>query len=57
MKEMGMNALLAVASGSREEPKFIILEYSGGKKNAAPVVLVGQGIDIRQWRNLPQTGG
>jgi leucyl aminopeptidase len=44
MKEMGMNALLAVASGSNEEPKFIILEYSGGKKSAAPIVLVGKGL-------------
>jgi leucyl aminopeptidase len=44
MKEMGMNALLAVASGSNEEPKFIILEYAGGRKNAAPVVLVGKGL-------------
>jgi leucyl aminopeptidase len=44
MKEMGMNALLAVASGSNEEPKFIILEYAGGKKSAAPVVLVGKGL-------------
>jgi leucyl aminopeptidase len=44
MKEMGMNALLAVASGSSEEPKFIILEYTGGKKGAAPVVLVGKGL-------------
>jgi leucyl aminopeptidase len=44
MKEMGMNALLAVASGSNEDPKFIILEYAGGKKSAAPVVLVGKGL-------------
>lgn len=44
MKEMGMNALLAVASGSNEEPKFIILEYAGGKKSAAPIVLVGKGL-------------
>ena len=44
MKEMGMNALLAVASGSNEEPKFIILEYTGGRKSAAPVVLVGKGL-------------
>ncbi len=44
MKEMGMNALLAVASGSNEEPKFIILEYAGGKKSEAPVVLVGKGL-------------
>jgi len=44
MKEMGMNALLAVASGSHEEPKFIILEYAGGKKKAPPIVLVGKGL-------------
>ena len=44
MKEMGMNALLAVASGSNEEPKFIMLEYAGGKKSAAPIVLVGKGL-------------
>jgi leucyl aminopeptidase len=44
MKKMGMNALLAVASGSHQEPKFIILEYAGGKKKDAPVVLVGKGL-------------
>jgi len=44
MKEIGMNALLGVASGSCEEPKFIILEYAGGKKNAAPIVVVGKGL-------------
>lgn len=44
MKELGMNALLAVASGSMEEPKFIILEYAGGRKKSAPVVLVGKGL-------------
>ncbi|MCK7477733.1 MAG: hypothetical protein M0C28_09930 [Candidatus Moduliflexus flocculans] len=27
-----MNALLGVASGSNQPPKFIILEYTGGKK-------------------------
>jgi leucyl aminopeptidase len=44
MKEIGMNALLGVAAGSNEEAKFIILEYSGGKKKEAPVVLVGKGL-------------
>lgn len=44
MKELGMNALLAVASGSMEDPKFIILEYTGGRKKSAPVVLVGKGL-------------
>lgn len=44
MKKLGMGCLLAVASGSQEEPKFIIVEYLAGKKNAAPTVLVGKGI-------------
>jgi leucyl aminopeptidase len=44
MKELGMNALLAVASGSHEEPKFIILEYAGGRKKGSPIVLVGKGL-------------
>jgi leucyl aminopeptidase len=44
MKELGMNSLLGVASGSNQEPKFIVLEYTGGKKNAAPIVLVGKGM-------------
>ncbi len=44
MKKLKMNALLGVASGSCQEPKFIILEYSGGKKGSAPVVLVGKGL-------------
>lgn len=44
MKALGMNALLGVASGSHEPPKFIILEYRGGKKGDAPVALVGKGL-------------
>ncbi len=44
MAEFGMNALLGVAAGSCEEPKFIILEYWGGKKSVAPIVLVGKGL-------------
>lgn len=44
MKDIGMNAILAVASGSNEEPKFIILEYNGGRKKEAPVILVGKGL-------------
>ena len=44
MKDLNMNALLGVASGSFLPPKFIILEYGGGKKSEAPVVLVGKGL-------------
>lgn len=44
MRELGMNAILAVSSGSEEPPKFIVLEYQGGKKSSPFIVLVGKGI-------------
>jgi leucyl aminopeptidase len=37
-----MGALLSVAQGSAEEPRFIALEYKGA--DGAPVVLVGKGV-------------
>jgi leucyl aminopeptidase len=37
-----MGALLAVAQGSVEEPRFIALEYKGAE--GAPIVLVGKGV-------------
>ena len=42
--KLGMGCFLAVAQGSREPPRFIILEHDGGKKGEAPVVLVGKGV-------------
>lgn len=44
MRKLGMGALLAVARGSRQPPKLIIMEYQGGAKGARPQVLVGKGI-------------
>lgn len=43
MKAEGMGALLAVAQGTAEEPRFIVLEYRPAG-DAAPVVLVGKGV-------------
>jgi len=43
MKSEGMGALLAVAQGSAEEPRFIVLEYKGGG-DRPPIVLVGKGV-------------
>ncbi len=37
-------AFLAVAGGSRQPPKLIVMEYHGGAREALPVVLVGKGI-------------
>ncbi len=39
----GMGALLAVAQGSAQEPRFIVLEYRGAG-DSAPVALVGKGV-------------
>ncbi|MDD3649871.1 leucyl aminopeptidase [Immundisolibacter sp.] len=44
MRELGMGALLAVARGSRQPPKLIVLKHLRGKAKAAPVVLVGKGV-------------
>jgi leucyl aminopeptidase len=44
MKKLGMGAFLAVSHGSEQEGKLVIMEYKGGKKSEAPVVLVGKGI-------------
>jgi leucyl aminopeptidase len=44
VKALGMGAFLAVAQGSAEPLRFIVLRYNGGAKSSAPVVLVGKGI-------------
>jgi leucyl aminopeptidase len=42
MEEQGMGALLGVARGSEQPPKFIVLRYHGG--GARKLALVGKGI-------------
>ncbi|MBL8408433.1 MAG: leucyl aminopeptidase [Candidatus Accumulibacter phosphatis] len=44
MAALGMHSLLAVAKGSQQPPKLIVLQYKGGKNDDQPVVLVGKGI-------------
>jgi leucyl aminopeptidase len=44
MRELGMGALLGVAQGSVQEPRFCILEHDPGASEAPPVVLIGKGI-------------
>ncbi len=44
MEREGMKALLAVAQGSLQEPRFIALEYRGGVAGEAPLVLIGKGV-------------
>ena len=44
LKELGMGAFLAVAQGSDQPPRLIVLNYQGGKKTEKPYALVGKGI-------------
>ena len=50
MEKLGMGALLSVAQGSNQEPKFIVMQYHGSGKSGKtskknhPIVLVGKGI-------------
>lgn len=44
MQKLKMGGILGVNAGSEEPPKFIIMEWLNGKKNAAPIVFVGKGI-------------
>jgi leucyl aminopeptidase len=44
VEKLGMGAFIAVAQGSHEPLKFIVLRHDGAGKSDAPVVLVGKGI-------------
>lgn len=44
MRELGMGALLGVARGSDEPPRFLIVEYNADRQDLPTVVLVGKGI-------------
>ncbi|MDH4561671.1 leucyl aminopeptidase [Pseudomonas sp. BN411] len=44
LKELGAGAFLAVAQGSEQPPRMIVLNYQGGKKDDKPFALVGKGI-------------
>jgi leucyl aminopeptidase len=44
MAELKMGALLSVAKGASEPPKFILLEHNPAESDASPFVLVGKGI-------------
>lgn len=44
VEELKMNALLAVAKGSSEPPKLIVLEYNGHSSSKEKIAFVGKGI-------------
>lgn len=44
LERLGMGALLAVARGSVEPPKLVVVRHGGGAEGQNPVVLVGKGV-------------
>ena len=44
VQELGMGAFLSVARASQQPPKFIVLNYKGGKSGATDIALIGKGI-------------
>ena len=42
--DLGMGAFMAVAQGSHEPLRLIVIRYNGGSKQQRPVALVGKGI-------------
>ena len=57
MRELGMGSLLAVAQGSTNRPKLVVLKWNNGG-DAKPYVLVGKGITFDTGGiNLKTQGG
>lgn len=44
LQALGAGAFLAVAQGSDQPPRMIVMQYNGGKKGEKPHALVGKGI-------------
>jgi leucyl aminopeptidase len=44
IEKIGMGSFLAVAQGSDEPPRFIVMRYEGAPASKPPIVLVGKGI-------------
>jgi leucyl aminopeptidase len=64
MAELGMGALLGVAQGSQQPPRFIILSYRGRPSDEVDMALVGKGItfdsggiDIKPYEGMHEMKG
>jgi leucyl aminopeptidase len=44
IEKLGMGCFLAVARGSRQPPRFIVMEYHGGRRGEPPIALIGKGV-------------
>ena len=49
IESLGMGSFLSVTNGSEEPPRFIVFEYSGGKKGDAPTVSSARGHLRHRW--------
>jgi leucyl aminopeptidase len=64
LQRLEMGAVLRVAQGSREEPRFITLHYNKGRSKLPKVGLVGKGvtfdsggISIKPWMDMNEMKG
>ena len=44
LKEIGMDALLAVGRGSRKDSRVVVMEWEGGEKGSSPLAFIGKGV-------------
>ncbi len=44
LKDIGMEALLAVGRGSRKHSQVVVMEWLGGKKDVPPMAFIGKGV-------------
>jgi len=44
IESLNMGGVLSVSQGSERHPRFIIIEWNGGRRSEKPIVLVGKGI-------------
>jgi leucyl aminopeptidase len=44
MEKLGMGALLGVAQGSSHPPRFVVMRWNGGKRDAEPIAFIGKGV-------------
>ncbi len=64
LQRLEMGAVLGVAQGSREEPRFITLHYNKGRSKLPKICLVGKGvtfdsggISIKPWLDMNEMKG
>jgi len=44
LREIGMNALLAVGEGSARPPRVVVMQWRGGAADQAPLAFIGKGV-------------